>query len=77
MYETLYRPFDQREKLGGPPWSGTDLAAWEEAHGHDARLKCYPEYGCLVIEQQYERRIALLQRAVARARVAGADEDGA
>jgi hypothetical protein len=41
-----YFPFDQAEKLGEPPWSGPALKAWEEAHGHDARLKCYPEFNC-------------------------------
>lgn len=41
-----YEAWDQEAKLGEPPWSGPALAAWEAAHGHDARLKCYPEYGC-------------------------------
>lgn len=64
-----YRPFDQHETLGEPPWRpGPDLDAWEAAHGHDARLKCYSEFGCTVIEAQYERRIVLLQRGLARAR---------
>lgn len=29
--------------------------AWEEAHGHDVRLKCYPEYGCQVLEVARQR----------------------
>jgi hypothetical protein len=45
-----YRPFDQDKHLGQPPWDGPKLTAWEQAHGHDARIKCYPEYGCQVIE---------------------------
>jgi hypothetical protein len=44
-----YRPFDQSKHLGLPPWGGDALARWEEAHGHDVRLKCYPEFGCQVI----------------------------
>ena len=42
-------PFDRDEKLGAPPWHGPKLAAWEAAHGHDARLKCYPEFGCQLL----------------------------
>lgn len=34
------------------PASGTytaeQVAAFESEHGHDIRLDCYPEYGCLV-----------------------------
>jgi len=41
-----YRRFDRLERLGEPPWEGPPLAAWEAAHGHDVRLKCYPEFGC-------------------------------
>lgn len=52
----VYRPFDQDRHLGPPPWSGDDPAVqgWEDAHGHDVRLKCYPEFGCQAIE--YERQ---------------------
>lgn len=52
-----YRPWDREEKLGSPPWSRNDpkLVAWEKAHGHDVRLKCYPEFGCLVVEERAER----------------------
>ena len=49
-----YHPFDQHEKLGNPPWSGPVLEQWEQAHGHDVRLKCYPEYGCQAILADYE-----------------------
>jgi hypothetical protein len=54
-----YRIADQEEKLGPPPWSPTDprVMAWEQAHGHDVRLKCYPEFGCQVVEEQRERLI--------------------
>ena len=45
------RPDDQERWLGPPPWQYTPtLKAWEEAHGHDVRVKCYPEYGCRAIE---------------------------
>ncbi len=55
-----YTPWDQDEHLGPPPWSEYDphVIAWEAAHGHDVRLKCYAEYGCLVIEQDaYDRGV--------------------
>jgi hypothetical protein len=47
---TDYQPWDQEEKLGPPPWNWQDkrVLAWEEAHGHDVRLKCYVEFGCRV-----------------------------
>lgn len=46
-----YRPWDQGRHLGPPPWKPSDpaLVAWEAAHGHDVRLKCYAEFGCLVL----------------------------
>ena len=47
-----YRPFDQARWLGEPPWSGPELEAWEQAHGHDVRVKCYPEYGCQAIDYE-------------------------
>jgi hypothetical protein len=59
-----YGPFDQREKLGEPPWSGAALEAWEKAHGHDARLKCYPEFGCQVVEAGRERLEEAARRVV-------------
>ena len=60
-----YRPWDRDEKLGPPPWSGTDpkVIAWEQAHGHDVRLKCYPELGCQLVEVRAER-IEAAARAV-------------
>lgn len=46
-----YRPFDQDRHLPPPPWQPDDpaLIAWESAHGHDVRTKCYPEFGCQAI----------------------------
>lgn len=47
-----YRPFDQDKwLLTPPPWHPNNpaLVAWEAAHGHDFRIKCYPEFGCLAI----------------------------
>lgn len=64
-----YRPFDQPRHLGDPPWSGDALAAWESAHGHDARLKCYPEYGCQAIDAErdwLEGEVARLRAALAK-----------
>lgn len=45
---TDYTAWDRDEKLGEPPWNPEDpkVIAWERAHGHDVRLKCYPEFGC-------------------------------
>jgi hypothetical protein len=45
-----YLPWDQEKHLGKQPWSGDSLTEWEKAHGHDVRIKCFPEYGCLVTE---------------------------
>lgn len=47
---TSYEPWDREEKLGGPPWlqSNPAVVAWEAAHGHDVRLKCYVEFQCRV-----------------------------
>lgn len=71
-----YRTFDQYEKLGEPPWSGPALEAWEKAHGHDVRLKCYVEFGCQIIAEDNERmeqeiadlksRLAAAEQAVAQ-----------
>jgi hypothetical protein len=60
-----YTPFDQEAHLGAPPWRIADPAvrAWETAHGHDVRGRCYPEYGCLVIEPALEERLrAVIKR---------------
>jgi hypothetical protein len=64
-----YEPFDQAKWLGEPPWSNPALERWEAAHGHDARLKCYVEFGCQVIEPTLEREIESL-----RARLSTAEE---
>lgn len=60
-----YAPFDQDKHLGDPPWDPKDpgLVAWERAHGHDVRLKCYPEFGCLVIEEALERKLDRIRAA--------------
>ena len=74
---TPYRPFDQGERIRY--WRGfwdtiteqhnfnVDVAAWEDAHGHDMRLKCYPEFGCQVIESygmsMVQRLTAALEQA--------------
>lgn len=56
MSNYMYKPFDQEEHLGDPPWEkNAALEAWEKGHGHDVRLKCYPEYGCQAIERERER----------------------
>lgn len=26
----------------------TEAKQWEAVHGHDIRVKCYPEHGCLL-----------------------------
>jgi hypothetical protein len=56
---TAYRPFDQADRI--PFWDGAEspegiaarrkgIAAWEAAHGHSRAVKCYAEFGCMVIE---------------------------
>jgi len=60
--ERRYEPWDQYEKLGREPWvENAALAAWEAAHGHDVRLKCYVEFGCQVIEPALERQVETLR----------------
>lgn len=51
-----YTTYDQEKHLGPPPWKHDDPAvqAWEKAHGHDVRLECYPEYGCLLLIDPYD-----------------------
>lgn len=60
-----YEPWDQAEKIGDGTkvrWVLSDpkVVAWEAAHGHDPRLKCYPEFGCQVIEVPGAKRIIAL-----------------
>ena len=59
----VYIPFDREAHLGKPPWKHDDPAvvAWEAAHGHDVRMKCYPEFGCMVIESSLEAEIDRLK----------------
>jgi hypothetical protein len=61
---TPYEPWDQDAQLGPPPWDPHDekVQAWEKAHGHDVRLKCYVEFGCQVIEQALERELLAAYR---------------
>ena len=80
--DPYYEPFDQDKWLPAPPWRPDDpaLIAWEKAHGHDVRLKCYVEYGCQVIESTLERQLAAMtverdearaERDAARVAIAG------
>ena len=61
-----YEPFDQKAWLGETPWKLSDPAviAWEAEHGHDPRLKCYPEFGCQLLEVVGARRILALIEAL-------------
>lgn len=62
---TAYAPFDQEQHLGKPPWTDDERRhTWERAHGHDVRLKCYPEFGCLVIQEEADRDISFLLDAL-------------
>lgn len=55
MNRPEYLPDDQRKHLGDPPWDHDDvLQAWEDAHNHDVRLKCIPEYGCIAVSNENE-----------------------
>jgi hypothetical protein len=57
-----YAPFDQAVMLGEQRWMPDDpkVIAWEAAHGHEPRLKCYAEFGCQVLEVPGARRILAL-----------------
>ena len=61
-----YEPFDQKTWLGESPWKVSDPAviAWEAAHGHDPRIKCFAEYGCQLLEVVGARRILSLIEAL-------------
>lgn len=52
------RPYDQDRWLDDPPWKADDpkLQQWEQAHGHDVRMKCLPEFGCLAIKYESDAR---------------------
>jgi len=48
-----YTTFDREAHLGASPWNDpAAISVWEQAHGHDVRLKCYVEFGCVVIESE-------------------------
>jgi hypothetical protein len=46
-----YMPFDKSmlTSTDGISWDKVEVAKWEEVHGHDIRLKCYPEFGCQLL----------------------------
>jgi len=46
---------------------GEDVAVWEEAHGHDCRLKCLPEFQCAAIEISAHRLVGALVSVIDRA----------
>jgi hypothetical protein len=65
-----YEPFDQEEKLG-KDWRKShepDILRWEEAHGHDIRLKCYPEFDCAVLEVPWAKALLQMQEDLREAR---------
>lgn len=72
-----YRPFDQKFRIrhweknnariplklpGELNDFFADVGNWEDAHGHDVRQKCYPEYQCRAIEGYAQ---SLIHRLVA------------
>lgn len=75
---TPMRPFDQSATIrhwDAPSWKSlrqakraeyvADVNAWEERHGHDVRLKCYPEFGCAAIEAYAADLVLRLSAALA------------
>lgn len=67
-----YRTWDREDKLGPPPWDDTpELRKWEEVHQHDVRQKCYPEYGCALVEYEEAALIHLLCDEIDRLRAEG------
>lgn len=64
----VYRTWDREEKLGPPPWSSKDpkVIAWEHAHGHDVRLKCYAELGCDLVVPELEAEVGRLREVLLR-----------
>jgi hypothetical protein len=75
-----WRPFDQAERIRHwrDSWEtddelrefNADVQKWEDAHGHDVRLKCYPEFQCSVIESYGAN---LIQRLVSEIETLRAD----
>ena len=72
-----YEPFDQKAWLGETPWKLSDPAviAWEAAHGHDPRIKCFAEYGCQLLEVVGARRILSLIEALHQSGTKDGDVD--
>jgi len=70
MSEIIYKAWDREEKLGPPPWDPKDpkVVAWEAAHCHDVRQKCYVEFGCYLAFNELE--------ASARALIKCSEEGG-
>lgn len=68
-HEGPYQPHDRRYWLGDPPWDEDIVKAWEQAHGHDARLPCYEEHGCLLLvgEDDVLALVEALEHALAAA----------
>lgn len=53
---------DDNSMLGEPPWKPDDpaLVAWEEAHGHDVRLRCSTDYHCRLVDRDLEEAKATI-----------------
>lgn len=66
--DSKYEPFDREKWLG--VWSNgswehpQNIPAWEAAHGHDIRVKCYPEFGCLVVDVPWAKLLVSLAAAL-------------
>jgi hypothetical protein len=52
-----YTTWDQ----GEPPWGDDVVYAWEAAHGHDIRTKCYAEFGCQLLVDPVDVLAALAE----------------
>jgi hypothetical protein len=68
-------PFDYARPDRGKKWTATEAKAIELRHGHDPRLKCYPEFGCRAIE--YEVGLVAAELVAARQKLAAIRENEA